>query len=209
MSTQLQRRKEIGCTIVLTLAWLAAAAMDRAHAQAWVPVHHAELDAVFVAQDAVLGSYRRVLMDPLSVWFGESDTASAEIDRHLDAFRAVYAVAFKDKLAARGLELVDQPGPGVLRVHVEIVDLMVNGYTAEQLVWADRFRFPTARERLTLVAELSDSSTGAVLMRAADLGMSSDGLDVWRTVRRSFDVWADNLAGVVVDHGRTPALASR
>lgn len=209
MSTRTQTARYVCSAVAVALVWLAAAVVDQAQAEAWVPVDHTQLDAVFVEQGAVLEGYRRIMMDPLSVWFGEYDTTDARLDECLAAFRAAYSTAFAGQLARRGLELVHEPGPGVLRLHVEIVDLMVNDHTAAQLLWAERFSFPTAPDHLTLVAELSDASTGAVLMRIADLGLSREGPDIWPSVRRSFEAWAYTLAGVVADRGQAPSLASR
>jgi len=209
MSSKIQSNRDVYAAIAVAFIWMLSV-LDEAHAEAWVPVDHARLDAVFVEQSASLQHYHSVMMDPLSVWFGESNNAmDAEPDAYLAAFRAAYVAAFTESLPDQGLKLVDEPAPGVLRLHVEIVDLMVNEYTAEQLMWAERFRFPTAPGFLTLVAELSDASTGAVLVRVADLGVSSEGHEVWESVRRSFEAWASTLASVLVDHDQAPALASR
>ena len=145
----------------------------------------------------------------LSVWFGDSDTSDEDTDGHLSEFRSAYTAAFSAQLGNRGFDIAEVAGPGVLRVHVEIVDLMVNDYSDEQLEWADRFSFPTEPEHLTLVAEFSDASTGRVLVRIADLGLPNEVQDVWSTVRRSFDEWAMTLATVLVEDLPLPVLALR
>ena len=209
MSTKGWTVRDNYSALAVGMIWLMAATVEHAHAEAWVPLPNAQLNAVFVEQGAVLAGYHSVIMDPLSVWFGESDSTEAERDAYLAAFRAAYATAFAESLPRQGLALVDEAGPGVLRLHVEVVDLMVNEHGEEQLRWAERFSFPTAPERLTLVAELSDASTGAVLVRVADLGRPGDGVDVWSSVHESFEGWAITLAGVVSDHGRGLSVAAR
>lgn len=204
-------RKCRGClrSIAAVLTGLVAIAGTEVNAEAWIPVDHAELDAVFIEQNAALSGYHSIIMDPLSVWFGDSEASGEDTDGHLSEFRSAYAAAFSAQLGNHGFDIAEVAGPGVLRVHVEIVDLMVNDYSDEQLQWAERFSFPTEPERLTLVAEFSDASTGHVLVRIADLGLPNEVQDVWSTVRRSFDEWAMMLATVLVEDRQLPALASR
>ncbi len=209
MSTGIKKYKRASYGITVVFAGLVAIVNNVANAEAWIPVNHAELDAVFMEQSAALNGYHSIIMDPLSVWFGESAVPGENAAGHLSEFRSAYADAFSEQFVGHGFELADVAGPGVLRVHVEIVDLMVNDYSAEQLEWAKRFSFPTAPERLTLVAEFSDASTGKVLVRIADLGLPNEVPDVWSTVRRSFDEWATTLANVVSDDRQAPALAAR
>ena len=210
MSTGMKKHSATFLSIAIVATGFGATVTSDANAEAWIPVDHAGLDAVFVEQSAALDGYHSVIIDPLSVWFGDSDASSDDPEGgHLPEFRSAYAAAFTEQLASHGFELVDVAGPGVLRVHVEIVDLMVNGYSTEQLEWAERFSFPTAPEHLTLVAEFSDASSGNVLVRIADLGLPNEVQDVWSTVRRSFDDWATTLADVISTDREVPALASR
>jgi len=209
MSTGIRKNRDSLRNVAIILTGLVATAGSKVNAEAWIPVDHAELDAVFVEQSAALAGYHSVLMDPLSVWFGETESAGEDSDGHLSEFRSAYAAAFSAQLGNHGFDIAETAGPGVLRVHVEIVDLMVNDYSEEQLEWAERFSFPTAPEHLTLVAEFSDASTGRVLVRIADLGLPNEVQDVWSTVRRSFDEWAMTLAGVLSEDRQLPALASR
>ncbi|MGI9257213.1 MAG: DUF3313 family protein [Gammaproteobacteria bacterium] len=195
--------------VAVVLTGLVATLNNVANAEAWIPVDHTELDVVFIEQSAALSGYHSIIMDPLSVWFGDSDASGDDPDGHLSEFRSAYAAAFSAQLGNQGFDIAEVAGPGVLRVHVEIVDLMVNDYSDEQLEWAERFSFPTEPEHLTLVAEFSDASTGDVLVRIADLGLPNEVQDVWATVRRSFDEWAMTLATVLVEEQRSSVLASR
>ena len=111
--------KDVYSAMAVTLVWSLAAGSDQVRAEGWVPVQHADLDAVFVEQDALLDGYHSIMLDPLSVWFGESATAGAELDATLEAFRAAYADAFTQSLSRQGFELVDEAGPGVLRIHAD------------------------------------------------------------------------------------------
>jgi hypothetical protein len=177
--------------------------------EAWVPVRHPGLDVLFIEHRARFEGYRQIVIDPLSVWFDESHLDDGRLAGDLEAFSDSFAAGFTARFIAEGYEPVERPGPGVLRVHVEIVDMMVNGHTQQQLAWARRFNFPTAPGHLTLVAEVSDSHSGAVLLRVADVGQAGDGRDLWRSVRESFHSWAGMLAGVLAENRRAPVLAAR
>ena len=74
--------------------------------------------------------------------------------------------AFGDELQRGALKRTDQPGPGVLRVKARVVDLYL-GDLGTRLPGRSRV-LTTSSGEASLVVELSDASTGAVLARVGD-----------------------------------------
>jgi hypothetical protein len=133
------------------------------------------LDTVYVREGADLAKYKRVMLDPVEVSFdknwsprrgpGSFDTADpAAIRRNL---AALARDVFRRQLEKEGgYALVEESGDDVLRVRAQIVDLYINapetnsaGITRTYVVDAGE---------MTLVAELYDSQTNAILARVVD-----------------------------------------
>jgi hypothetical protein len=136
------------------------------------------LGAVFVKPDAEIPAYRNVLLDPVQVTFarnwdpnrgGRSQIGrlnAADIAAIQAGLAEQFREIFREELARGGYQLVDEAGPDTLRVTAAIVDLYV---TAPDTMTAGRSRTYTANSgRMTLVAELRDSTTGEILARAVD-----------------------------------------
>jgi hypothetical protein len=141
------------------------------------------LDTVYVRDGVNLSKYKRVMLDPVEVSFdknwnprrgpGSFDTADPQAIRK-DLAKLAREV-FKRELEKKGgYPLVEEPGDDVLRVRAQIVDLYINapetngaGITRTYVVDAGE---------MTLVAELQDSQTNALLARVVDRerGMDRD-----------------------------------
>jgi hypothetical protein len=133
------------------------------------------LDTVYVREGVSLAKYKRVMLDPIEVSFDKNWNPR----RGPGAFDSADPMAIRQNLAklARdvfrrelekrgGYPLVDQPGPDVLRVRAQIVDLYINapetnspGITHTYVINAGE---------MTLVAELYDSETNALIARVID-----------------------------------------
>jgi hypothetical protein len=133
------------------------------------------LDTVYVREGVSLAKYKRVMLDPVEVSFDKNWNPR----RGPGAFDSADPMAIRQNLAklARdvfrrelekrgGYPLVDEPGPDVLRVRAQIVDLYINapetnspGITHTYVINAGE---------MTLVAELYDSETNALLARVID-----------------------------------------
>jgi hypothetical protein len=211
VETRILAKQRRIAAVAIGFFWLLTVQSQTAHAEAWVPVAHSELDIVFEALDAkaALVGYSSVVIDPLSVWYALEGSDEFESREDLDTFGSIYVEAMERELRARGFAVVAAPGPGVLRLHFEIVDFLIHPYSAEQLRWADRFGFPTAGDSLTLVGEFSDSVDGTVLVRMADLGLPGNGTDPWRQVDASFDNWAKLTSGMLGKASPSELVASR
>lgn len=169
------------------------------------------LGAVFVKPDAEITAYRSVKLDPVQVSFARNWEANrggrSQLRRlnagDLEAIQAgladLFRETFREELARGGYELVDESGPDTLRVTAAIVDLYI---TAPDNMSAGRTRTYTANSgRMTLVAELRDSTTGEILARAVDArsARSTGTLDITNRVtntadaRRVIRIWATAL----------------
>ncbi len=133
------------------------------------------LDTVYVRQGVDLAKYKRVMLDPVEVSFdknwnprrgpGSFDTADPVAIRK-DLSKLAREVFKREMERKGGYPLVDEPGEDVLRVRAQIVDLFINapetnspGVTRTYVISAGE---------MTLVAELYDSQTNALIARVTD-----------------------------------------
>ncbi len=178
-----------GLWLFLVSGWAAAGDI-------WVQDAASGFDQAYRLTDADLGGYQGVLLDPLSVWYaqrGESDV----LQRNVTQLQKHFARVFYETLDSSGFLLVDEPGDGVLCLHVELVDMRVTGHTPEQVAWSDRFAFGVMPGHMTLVAEVRDTATGDVLLRIADQDDAGEAGDVWALVDEIFADWATSIAATL------------
>jgi hypothetical protein len=126
--------------------------------------------------DADFDSYRALMIDPVQISYKRkpksnrySTTSSnfaltagqtAEVKRMLrDAFLAAM-------LEDPPYPIVEQPGPGVLRLEAAIVDLIVKVPTSQR--GGSDLVFTSSTADMTLLLELRDSLSGEILARLAD-----------------------------------------
>src|SRR5262245_29323689 len=133
---------------------------------------NSKVDSVYAAPGASLVRYRKVMLDELDVAFkadwqtrrpGISANEIADI-RTLGArlFRAAYA----GELEKGGYPIVTAPGPDVLRVKASVVDVDFAPADAAAAGVAGKYIVSTAD--ISLLAELRDSQSGAVIARVID-----------------------------------------
>ncbi len=188
----------------------AALFMAQAARADWQAVDNQQLDYAFINEGAQPGMYNKVLIDPLTVWYAVDERQDAGVwESNVDLLRDRFRAAVQEELDAREIELADEPGPGVLRLHVELVDLKINIDKAYRNPWADRFVFQTMPGRMTVIAELQDAKTDQVLFRLADLESEPvNQAAVWDEVDAALSSWSHTLAQVVTDIG-SPAATQR
>ena len=175
----------------------------------WQQINHPSLDFLFVKLAVDSTGYRRIIIDPLSIWYDNDSALTAqEVESNLDELRLRFHSAFEQALENSGYEIVDVPDHDALRLHVEIIDLRVNPTTANANPWRDRFQFRVLPGHITLVAELADSITGEVLLRMADLDDSvsdphtTDLMTAWESVDIAFNMWSAMISQTT-RHGGT------
>ena len=173
----------------------------------WQQINHPSLDFLFVRSAVDSTGYRGIIIDPLSIWYSNDSVLTAlEVESNLKELRLRFHGAFEQALENSGYEIVDVPDHDALRLHVEIIDLRVNGTTANANSWRDRFLFRVMPGHITLVAELADSTTGEVLLRMADLDDSvgdrftTDIMTAWEKVDVAFNMWSAMISQSI-SHG--------
>jgi hypothetical protein len=151
--------------------------------------------------------YKKVLLEPVTFWGGDDTKVSpADQDMLTDFFyQAIEQALSKD------FELVDKPGPGVLTIHVALVDAQ----TATPILRTISMVVPQARGLNTLKylatgtygfvggaqAELKvmDSMTHQVLAAAVDRRVGGGSLKTaaqwqWGDAENAMNAWAAQLA---------------
>ena len=150
------------------------------------------IDLAYLRPGANLQSYHSLLIKPISVSFQKNWERNAatpvgsrlrprDTDRIRKDMADVVGAQLKREFEKGGWRVVDQPGAGVLEMEVRIVDLYLN---APDLPTPGISRSYTRTfGELTLVADLSDSASNAVLMHTLDRIVGRDRVQFERTTR--------------------------
>ena len=184
----------------LLAAWMCALAPNHAALAKEQPpaVSHDGLKLVtsknvgllYIREGATLAAYRRVMLDPVQVAFDKrwsKDRREVDADERerirndlAEEFREVFTAELQE---SGGYEIVTDAAPDVLRVTAAIVDLYVTapdtgapGITKSYTVSAGR---------MTLIAELRDTESGAILARVADRKEAANSTHFQWTTRAS------------------------
>jgi hypothetical protein len=159
-------------------------------AESWdglVEVKAKRLDVAFLAPGADFRPYRKLMVDPTQTAFhkdwmknqNDRRDISRKVDAEhakeiLEAARTNFADVFTEAFGKAGYTVVDQPGPDVLRVTPGVVNLYVN---APDVMTAGRSRSYTANAgEATMILELRDSQTNALLGRVVDQRQTHESL---------------------------------
>lgn len=150
------------------------------------------MDVAYTAPGAQLQGYNGILLKPVAVSFQKNWARSAAIptgtrvsprdaDRIREDMAGVVDREIRREFEKNGWRVAGAPGAGVLQVEVRVVDLYLNapdlptpGITKS---YAQSFG------QLTLVAELRDSASGAIVMRLLDHVDGHDHASFERTTR--------------------------
>lgn len=145
-----------------------------------VEVKAKRMDAVYLLPGADFRPYTRLMIDPTQVafqkdWVKEQNRERVSPSRRvtesdaaeiLAAARSNFDDIFREAFQKAGYTVVTAPGPDVLRVATAVVNLYLN---APDTMSPGRSRTYTANAgEATLVIEVRDSSTGALLGRVLD-----------------------------------------
>jgi hypothetical protein len=174
-----------------------------------VRVQSKQVDTVYAARGLSLAPYKRVMLDSVELAFKldwqkrHPEVSESDIARIRSQGSAVFYEIFSSALSMNGgYPLTTQPGPDVLRVTASITELDVAatpGSTGMQRMYV------VSPSDLTLLMELRDSRSGALLVRAIDRekGRSFGNLQVADSVansaeaRRALEMWAGLLRGAL------------
>lgn len=176
----------------------------------WTGLEPIEMHGMdYAAVDPVtdFGAYTGVIVDPVEVrldrdWaplrpgsnfeYSEKDLARLE-----ERLGKVVHEGFVDTIRdGQRYALVQEPGPGVLRIHARLVDVRLN---APDLPTATRTeQWARSAGEWTLVADLVDAESGAVIARLVDRWIDPEEqylqrmtrIDNARALRHATDAWA-------------------
>jgi hypothetical protein len=159
-----------------------AGSSQAATAEGLVAVHSRNLDELYLRPDANLAAYRKVLIDPVRVgfhkdWLRYGYTANPARPVGEDNVRRIAAGIARDAQAsiaeafkARGYEIVNAPGAGVLRLSPIIADLYVNAPDRHS-PWREK-AFTREAGQAVLLLDATDSVSGTLLGRVAHRGVA-------------------------------------
>jgi hypothetical protein len=130
------------------------------------------IDSVYTAPGTSLAGYRRVMLDPVQVAFKKDwqsshpNVSAGDVERVRAEAAALFRDTFSSELEKGGYATAQAPAPDVLRVAVSIVDLDFVAPSAPSTSGSGSYGLSPSG--MTLLAELRDSVSGAILVRAAD-----------------------------------------
>ncbi|HSC62346.1 MAG TPA: DUF3313 family protein [Caldimonas sp.] len=139
------------------------------------------LDLAYARPGASLAAYKRVRIEPVDVEFDKSwDPAKTGSRIKLsnderEKIKAAVARLVEEEFAKAvqkggSYQIASDAAPDVLRVKVSILNLYVNAPSAGPGATAGRSRtYVSSAGKMTLLAELSDSTSGQMLARVADV----------------------------------------
>lgn len=183
-------------------------------------VDNPRFDLVFVKPGADLHHFSKVMFSPTTIAYKSTD-AGHSTDREtfalseekMDRMQRMFDELFANALSKSSVyELVEAPGPDVLRVTAGIVDLVVNVPTQSTRQGKEFIASPGS---MTLVLELSDSRSREVLVRVADRravqrggsgGYRSSTASNWGELNTLFKSWALQLRRRLDAVSELPAL---
>jgi hypothetical protein len=218
-SLQLQGAPNMKVATILLVAMVVVSSSAAMPAEQSAPAHQVDdeglapvtvkgLDHVYARPGADLSQYNKVMLDPVAVAFSKSwkpdpaggPVTAAEKQRIRDGLAKIVREELQNELTRSGrYSLVDSADTDVLRVTAEIRDLYIN---APDLPRSGPSRvYALSVGEMRLVAELRDSSTGALIARVIDYKKDPDAawlhfttrLDNVAAARRAAADWAKVL----------------
>jgi hypothetical protein len=179
-----------------------------------VRIQAKQVDTLYAMPGASLARYHRVMLDPVDLAFKidwpqrHPEVSESDVARIRSQGAAVFPEVFSTALTANdGYPLTMQPGADVLRVSASIAELDV---AATPGMAGSQRMYVVSPSDLTLLMELRDSRSGALIARAIDRekGRTSGNLRVEGAVensaeaRRALEMWAGLLRSAL-DSART------
>ena len=161
----------------------------------------------YVAPGVNWSQYNAVMIDPVTFWAGSDSSVSPEVQQELCAY-------FYNKLRedlVKHFQVVDQTGPGVMRLQVAITDvssaipvLRTASVVIPQMRIVSRLK-QLATGSFSFVGsaraemKLTDANTGAILAEALDQQMGGNAIKTaatwqWGDAERAFNHWCDILS---------------
>jgi hypothetical protein len=128
-------------------------------------VPESRADMAYVREDTDFSRYQRLYPQPLEIYYNEG--AGAPTPENLERMRAIFRRVFLAELDGK-YEISNEPAKDALGIRASLVDLR-GDVNADSELYTGQLRSLVADGQLTFFMELSDSMSGVVLARAADL----------------------------------------
>jgi len=153
-----------GIVLIATTVMLLDACSTTTIVEPFYRPEGARVEQAYISPDADFSVYSKLLAQPLEIYYPTDAPAPSEDE--LSRLRQIFRDAFLGELAD-DYEIVAEPGPDVLTVLAQIVDLKVTGPlgTFES---TGRLRQLVTKGQLTFLMEVRDSLTDRVLARAGE-----------------------------------------
>jgi hypothetical protein len=162
--------------------------------------------------------YGSVLLSPVTLWAGEGESGLSKLSREDQQMLADRLHTALHDALAKDHALVEQPGPGVLRVSAALTDAKGSNVPLDVVATV----IPQIRMGAMLVGmgadtagtvgrvtgelEVADSASGERLIAAVDERVGTRGIggmtDKWDDLQRAFDDWAERVRARV--NGQVP-----
>jgi hypothetical protein len=151
------------------------------------------LDLVYLQPGADFRGYSKVILEPTEVsfhknWRRDYNRSTSQLGARVseeeiqDAISKGVAAAndiFVESWRKGGYAIADQPGPDVLRIKTAVANISVT--SPDRQTSSRSYTFSNEAGSATLVIEVRDSMSGAILGRAVDQAVAGDTTVGWRT----------------------------
>lgn len=213
--------------LALGAASSAAAAKPSALWDGLVQVKAKRFDLVYLQPGADFRGYTRVMLDPTEVsfrknWRRDYNNSTRDLSARVSEAELQKAIArgvtaasdlFAEAWTEGGYPVVGEPAEDVLRVRTAIADISVTA--PDQMTSGRSYSFSEEAGYATLIVEIRDSLTGAILGRAVDRRIAGDTTVGWRNTvtnradfRRLVKTWATaSVKGMAVLKEHSPIAA--
>lgn len=185
-----------------------------------VRVQSDKIEFVYLAPDADFRAYTKVMLEPSEMatekdWSLQPNGRDSAFRREADERQVVTALErarkrfdrfFADAFTEAGFAVVRSRGADVVRVRVGVFDIDMETPEGNLVTTSERKTLSENAGRATLVVEVRDSVTNALLGRAVDRRIAGD-TGIWARsydshrvdFNRLFRIWADASAAGIVE----------
>lgn len=171
-------------------------------------------DLVYIKEGADFRAYDKIMLDRVVIYLSEDQKYEGihpgEVIRLANAFHKSMAAALADSYPMPAYPMVDEPGPGVLRIRVAITEVVASKpkLNAITTIIPIGLAISTVKKGFTgthtfvggasLEAEFLDSQTNEQLAavidtKAAEKYKIKEGMSEWGHAKDTFEFWAKRL----------------
>lgn len=161
---------------------------------------------LYVNPTADFRAYDKALVEPVTIWRGETAGPDAAPPRELSGLATSLEAWVYKALRREGITPVQEPGPGVMRIRVALTEAEPSAVKMDLLTSV--VPLPSATKLATgtrafvgkasIEGEMTDSRTGEVLGamvdRRAGSRLPQPGKDSWHHVEQAFRFWSERFA---------------